>query len=493
MNPCTPETVAAHDMATRKAMGQDVPDDIFQDEPAATQFAYGKTTNVARNEFTATVQDPVHPVLKRLGAPLSWLTLIRDAQPVLGEGFSRPLIDALQTHWEATQGQDFDAFKENILPVVEQMRADMQDQLKPNQLAFANDWLDYWENGGRLYQGFESADQSLSTRVFNKAMYPVRTAMSNLVVNNPFIASAHTFQVLPKAIAMYGPNATIRGLLDYAGRIGEHKLFGEDPELAAKGVYRNHTEGFNLVNFGDNLAKGIAYRVGEAAGKDPIDAVQNIAFQYRLGREPMIMWHTQNAAQVYLMRFAIESTKMYGGWLRNIAQGAATGDPKMAAQGAAALASFSIAQSLFTGVKSSVPAFLYPLLDQDTKDKIDEWDKQPWLDVLGHATGRDFTHYQPGGGFGLGVAQDIVNTDLKGGYSHGKKSLEAFNDQDYTRAGVEFGKGFFSAAQPLIPGVRITYKKLFDVAGDLMTGDTSVEDAPEATAKALKFPAAGNE
>lgn len=521
---CNVDKAAAKLAASFQGMGVPVDADALDALPLHGKAHFAEMTvrqddAIAHDAASKNPSTPEAKAAKKLG-PIGFVrgfaTDNTHPTTVLGEHFMQPLLSALHEH--QVTGGNAGEFKANVLPVIDEMRSTLQDHFQdPGKLNYGNRFLNFWEAGGKLYdltkgkqENFKSFDpkaqeyiDSLHNKldlvhekndmmkdVGNRVLYPVRTAAGNLVSFSPFIAGAHAIQFLPKSMGIYGLEATAKGIKDYAlafAKNGMHPI----PELNSNHlVHETHGIGrLDPVPHADNLMSGISYFVGKHSGEDPMKAVQTLAYKDRLGDEPMIMWNSHNAQAVYLMRFALGFAKTYAGWYKNIVQGALKGDWEMARKGAYGLALFSAGQSVFTGVTSAIPAPAWAIMSPDQRAFFEELDQStPFLNVVKHASGGAIAlehHFQPLGGMALGVGYDVVNTDVKSGGTHLLRSLQNLNDQDYTRAGLEFARGGISLGAPFVPGMNVSLRKVLDVTGDVMTGDLAPEDAP--TALGQKF------
>lgn len=481
---CDADIATSKLIASLEAMGSTVEKDTYDAMTLEGKAAYSEVSN--RYE-TALAQDTAFRnksdidsiasgKLKKLGAVGSWLTLSKDPGVILGEDFVKPLTDALQKHVEYTQanGANSDHFKQTVVPVVKLLKADIQDHFTDlGQINFANRYLSAWEQGGKFYNAGKD--------IFGIANYPAQTITRNLISNNPFIAAANVFEFMPKALGIYGVRATAQGMLDFIGAT-KGNFIGRIPELERRAVYDTPHNGlfgkFDLVNLTENPLRGLGYHVAQAAGKDGLEGVEKIAFKYRPGREPLFLLENGSAATVALMRFSIESAKMYGQWYKNIMDGNIV-------DGAYGLALFHVMTALQTGVASSIPAPLWGLMNNEQQQSIKDLDDALGSNLLKHISGVsiDPSRMQPAGGISLGLGYDLANTAIAGAYKGAKKGVAAMQDEDYTRAGVEFTKGLISVGQAFIPGLNTSVKKVGDIIGDTLTGDTAPEDVPGVAGK----------
>lgn len=411
----------------------------------------------------------------------SWLTLPKDPGVILSEEFIQPLTDALQAHIES--GGTAGTFRSEVVPVVRMLKNEIQNHFTDHgQINFANRYLSAWENGGSLYKSDKAGG------ILDIAAYPANTIAKNLVSNNPFITVANVFEFMPKALGVYGPISTARGMLDYVTAGG---LKGRIPELEARGVYGTTSggmhKGFDLINLTETPLRGLAYNVAKAAGKDGLEGVEKIAFKYRPGREPLILLDHGSAMTVTLMRFSIESAKMYGQWYKDIATGLAKGDVGQAGSAALGLALFHYMTALQTGAASSVPAPLWGLMNDEQKQAVQDLDDAMGLNLLKRTTGVEFqpSRMQPAGGVTLGLGFDLANTAITQGYKKAKEGSSALQEGDYTVAGVDFAKALLSTGQAFIPGVNTSVKKIGDIIGDTLTGKIQPEEVPAQLGKKL--------
>lgn len=419
---------------------------------------------------------------KLFGSKLgSFLTLPKDPGVILGEQFIQPLTDALQRHAEYVEanGSSPQHYKETVSPVVRDLKGRIQDNFSDSgRINYANRYLTAWETGGKFYNA--------GSDVAQHANYLANTITKNLVANNPFITIANVFEFMPKALGIYGPQATAKGMIEFAKAAGGNP-FKRVPALEGKAVYDTPHQGlfgkFDLINVTETPLRGLSYYVGEAAGKSGLEGVEKIAFRYRPGREPLILMEHGSAASVALMRFSIESAKMYGQWYKNIL----TGSARQKGEAAMGLALFHAMTALQTGAASSVPAPLWGLMSDEQKDSIKELDDLLGTNLLKHITGQEFQadRVQPVGGVSFGLGYDLANSAINQGYKGTQQAIESFQDGDYAAAGVEFAKGMLSAGQTVVPGLNTSVRKVGDIILDTMSGETAPEDVPAVAGKKL--------
>lgn len=498
-NPQLAEITANKLIARMKGAGAHVPDDAAMVGPNEAKVQYARITGnqekltitEALNESNDLGSQLVRKFQAETSAPDS-LFWVRDPGVVLGEDFVAPLTEALIEHRAQFGGrfsdESFNAYKQEILPLVEDMRLEA-DNLPLSKKYFADDWLDYYEKGGEFYHSKQP--KSLIGHL-------AQNAIRNLVQWNPTITMLNAFEFLPKAIPQYGVKNTIEGMRLFMDATGG-KFWQRIPELDSLGVYGTHTSEHNfsrldLLQLTENPLRGLSYFTGEAARPGGgFEALQRIAFVYQPGHVPKILWNTESAQTIALMRYSLEATKLYSQWLTNVVEGVRTGNTQLAANGATALAAFSLIQAIQTGIPSTIPEPIWNILPQETRDDIEQFDRESPFNLMTKVTGLDVsekTRPLPNLGFGIGF--QLVEGSV-GRFGSGlRKGSEAAFEGDTLKAGVEFTKGLLglgligpvgNVAGVRMPGMNMTARKFFDIIGDAVTGEIEPEEIPGATAE----------
>ena len=196
---------------------------------------------------------------KLFGSKLgSFLTLPKDPGVILGESFIKPLTDALQKHAEYVEvngGTSPQHYKETVLPIVRELQGKIQDSFSDSgRINYANRYLTAWETGGKFYNS--------GSDVARHSNYLASTITGNLVSNNPFITIANVFEFMPKALGVYGPKATAKGMIEFAKASGGNP-FKRVSALEGKAVYDTPNEGlfgkFDLINTTETPLRGLSY------------------------------------------------------------------------------------------------------------------------------------------------------------------------------------------------------------------------------------------
>jgi hypothetical protein len=490
---CNAEIAAAKVASMFEGMGVPLDHDAFDGMQLEGKAAFAKNSNVYdtalaqdtalrhRNDIDSIASGNLQ---KLFGSKYgSYLTLSKDPGVILGERFIKPLTDALQFHLEdfpdRSGAEALQAYKDDVLPVVRELKDKIQDEFSDHgQINYANRYLSAWEQGGKFYNSGSDIAKIANTLP--------DTMVKNLVSNNPFITMANVFEFMPKSLGIYGVPATLKGMVNFA-RATKGNPFRRIPELESHAVYDTPHSGllgkFDLINTTETPFRGLAYHVAEAAGKEGLEGVQKIAFKYRPGREPLILMEHGSAATVALMRFGIESTKMYGEWYKNIL----TGSMKEKAEAATGLALFHAMTALQTGIGSSVPAPIWGLMNQEQKDACSELDDALGSNVFKHTTGQSIEagRMQPLSPVALGVGYDLANSAINQGYQGTKKGVAELQDGDYLQAGVHFTKGMLSAGQTFVPGLNTSVRKVGDIMLDTLSGEIQPEEIPAQAGKKL--------
>ena len=497
MPSCNVENLMGAIFKDLKAAGANITDDTVKGVNPEGQAIFAKGDNDAHQAMvTDTIDeglngDPdvaAHENLKELGAPENILTNLRDPAVLLGEDFVRPLERVLQAHGEEFgfrfDNKSRDRYDETVLPVIDQLANVAEDALPRHKFSFLNDYLNFYRRGGEFYGGKPPTGFGILAS----------NAIRNLVMFNPIITGLNVFEFLPKSIANYGVDNTLRGMTRYLTEVNG-QFWKRIPELEARGVYakRIREEGLisklDLLNLTENPLRGASYYVGEAAGVNPLEALQKVAFVYRPGRVPRMLWSVEGAQSVALMRYFIEATKMYSQWMKNVFDGVRTGNAQLAGEGAKALALFSFMQAVQTGAQSAIPEPLWNLLPEDFKDGILEFDENAPINLLKKTTGVDLAERtQPLPSLGLGVGFQIAQRQADLAARQFTNTAVALSEEEFTAAGVEFAKGVMKlgALGPAkvgavrIPGINFTASKLGDIVTDVLTEETAPEEIPEA-------------
>lgn len=398
---------------------------------------------------------------------------------VLGEDAVRPVVELLQSHKAQFPNGDYRAYRAQVVPKLEQYRQMLSPQLSPAMQGYLKEWIESEKLGVSLYRKEAFIARGESNR--NPIGVLTDNVIGNLISNNPTIALYNIFEIVPKAqayaIQKVGPaqaqTAIMKAFADFMKATGG-KFWARIPELEAKGVYQSTDLSWlgqkfhsklgvsNLLDLTENPLRGISYLLGEALEQGGgSQAVEGIAFAYRPGNMPSMLWNREGTGTVQLMRFSIESMKMYGQLVKSLA------DPTKAANAAFALAAFHAVSAMQTGIQGSVPLPVWTALPQDTKDYLTQLSNDtPLLNVSQKAFGIDVAKAtQPLGGVAFGVGPQILTTDLSQGVNKGLKGVGKIAEGDAESGALDLLQGAFTVGQAgKLPGVNLTTLRLLKAA-----------------------------
>ncbi len=398
----------------------------------------------------------------------------------LGEDFTKPILDALEGMQEADPNLTIAGYRRRIKPLVQETlnRVKDLDMIAQNK---AYDWLRYIEEGGPYFR----------KGIKNPVAKFASNAVGNLVTNNPAITLYNVFEFLPKALVYANQNGDMsamgRAMRRYMDASGG-KFWERIPELETKGFYGQRAKGKiadfmnkklgfdNLIDLTENPLRGMSYYLGEEIKPGTgAKAIEDIAFAYRPGNEPQMMWNHEGKATVMLMRFSIKSMQLYG----SLAKQAIQGNKKAAAS----LAMFHVMTAAQTGTASSIPKPVWAALPEDMREELEQFEG------ISGAIGLDIAeNTQPFGGVAFGLGYNIATSDLAA-LSKIPKAIQQGLEGDIAEAAYTGGLGLIMAAQlARIPGVNMNAIKFYKAAVNGSFDNLNhIGDMPEELMKQYKL------
>lgn len=263
-----------------------------------------------------------------------------------------------------------------------------------------NEYVDYTINGGDLYRGIANQRLGRSGLVRNPIMKKLGDFLGNFVTQNPMIALYNVFEFMPKAM-VFALDKSNGDLVKAWGSIFKAmaqtmdatggKFWTKVPELEAQGIYHKGLstgEGkiakffqdrigiSNVVDGTENPLRTTAHYLGEALGPGlGAEAVEKIAFQYRIGNTPMALRSVEGAATLHLMRYGLEAMRLYGGMWNTAIPGLKPGvTPQQRMNAIGGLVLFHMMTAAQTGVSSTIPQPLWLAMPEDMKEEIQAFD-----------------------------------------------------------------------------------------------------------------------
>lgn len=481
---CFIGTVLGYDKQHKVIDDAVVQEALGNDAHAQAQYAEAATDSNAKAAeagFNANPDTPTAKVSKAFAdatgiKPHDLLKFFGKPTDVLGEDIVKPVTDIILQHKNTYGHNNYKAYQADVAPQLKAYRDYVLPTLDAARQNYLNEWIQSEIRGVSLY-----GRKAYAGGVNNPVAKAVDNVIGNLISNNPAIALYNVFEVMPKAqayaIQELGPvgaqGAVLKAFGDFM-RASGGQFWKRIPELEARGVYSvNELNKFeqkldkafgvhNVLDITENPLRSIAYYLGEAVGAGKgLQAVENIAFAYRPGNMPAMLWNREGAGSVHLMRYSIESMKLYGSLVKNLA------NPEKAANAAFALAGFHLITAMQTGFASSVPLPIYQALPDDIKQQLDELSSEnPLFNIAGKATGLNLTKQsQPLGGVAFGLGNQILTQNLGQGVSTSLKGVKELATGEAEQGSMDLLQGLLTAGQVAkLPGINFTTLRLLKAA-----------------------------
>lgn len=411
------------------------------------------------------------------------LHYIKRADSVLGKSITDQVEKIYQDHLAdvKSKGLEIDKAKylweENAVPKISKLYYDSFKEMsksEPNKMQYLNDYFDNHIKGGRLYAG--SGKQTIIGRL-------TKNLLNNFISWNPALVAYHALEATPKLMAYaveHGgtPADVITAIAEHLKANGGNP-FGQASDMVEKGLYGLHDEGqgyfksnvHRLVDLSENPLRGVAYRLGEKLGTGGTHAVENIAFVYRYGNEPMLAMTPAGLNDFGMMRYTLGQSQ----FLLHLTTQAAKGDMKALG----ALAAFSAVNAMQTGFKSLVPAPLNAVLPQDIKDSIQALDDAvPGANFVKKFTGSDFSDRTAPLSFpSVGVPLAMVNEATKSSGRAFKQASDEAQQGNLPGVAAKIVQGLWGIGQlDSIKGVNILTNRGVSAVADQLTGNTDNAD-----------------
>lgn len=330
------------------------------------------------------------------------------SKSVLDESIAKRVNDLYMDHISRHGSEAGNIWQAEYAP---QIRA-LRDEVMPNyhgtrKADYADKFFDLHERGGRLYNNPKKGH-------IQKA---IGNVVGNLVMQNPAIMAGNMFEATPKMLAYAteagNPGAVFKAIGKYMSETGG-QFWKRIPELEAKGVYGfKQPGGFSIIDITENPFRGMTYYLGEMLSPGGgLKAIEDIAFDYRLGYEPMFMLDHNERSTVTLMRFTVGTTQFLG----HLYHQTLKGNPKAAL----ALGAFMAMQTAQTGSVSALPVPVTALGDSLTEGEFTEglrgFDEMSGANLTQRFLGTDLSELtQPIGGIAFQVGGSVATSDIKAG------------------------------------------------------------------------------